>query len=88
MWDDETIPVANAQWAKTIPLTASLRSSAAMIFPTNVRADSYVSFRNEEDEEVTIPFDQPTVNVPIYLPQENQSKAIFLGEAVGTLPAI
>ena len=87
VWDDETIPVANAQWAKTIHVTAKPAFFGGNDIPTNVRADSCVSFRNEEDEEVKIPFDQPTVNVPIYLPQTNQAKAIFLGEEVGPLPA-
>lgn len=85
--DDETIPVANEQWTKTVNVMARPAFFGGNDIPTNVRTDSYVSFRNEEDDEVKIPFNQPTVNVPIYLPQTNPSKDIFLGEAVGTLPA-
>ena len=85
--DDETIPVANEQWTQTIHVIAKPAFFGGNDIPTNVRADSYVSFINEENDEVKIPFNQPTVNVPIYLPQTNQSRDIFLGEEVGTLPA-
>jgi|GEM_PF-5071853 len=85
--DDETIPVANEHWTKTIHVMAKPAFFGGNDIPTNVREDSYVSFSDEDGDEVQKPFNQPTVNVPIYLPQENQSKTIFLGEEVGTLPS-
>ena len=85
--DDETIPVANEQWTQTIHVMAKPAFFGGNDIPTNVREDSYVSFNDENGDEVKVPFNQPTVNVPIYLPQANQSKDIFLGEEVGTLPA-
>ena len=85
--DDETIPVANEHWTNTIHVMAKPAFFGGNDIPTNVREDSYVSFSDEDGDEVQKPFNQPTVNVPIYLPQANQSKTIFLGEAVGTLPA-
>jgi len=86
VWENQTIPVANGQWAKTINVVAKSAFFGGNDIPTNVSADSYVSFTSD-GHVVEALFNQPTVNVPIYLPQENQSKTIFLGEEAGTLPA-
>ncbi len=86
VWRGQTIPVTG-QWSNTIQVMAKSEFFGGNDIITNVRADSYVSFVNANGDNVKMLFRQPTVNVPIYLPQANQSKTIFLGEEVGTLPA-
>lgn len=86
VWSGQTIPVTG-QWSNTIQVMAKSEFFGGNDITTNVRADSYVSFVNANGDNVKMLFRQPTVNVPIYLPQANQSKTIFLGEEVGTLPA-
>ncbi len=84
VWRSQTIPVAPATWSKTVNVKAKADFFGGNDIPTNVAADSYVALK---DGSVKIRFNQPTVNVPIYIPKADASKDIFLGETVGTTPS-
>ncbi|HBN80943.1 MAG TPA: hypothetical protein DD433_06155 [Ruminococcaceae bacterium] len=81
-WEDQTVP-DEKEWTKEIQIRAKDDFLGGNDIPTNAPYKSKIVWKERgDDEEKEIPFDLPTVNVPVRFSVENKETSIFLGDTV------